>query len=151
MNGLQNTLFVGMGLAGVIAVGVLLSACGSKSNATTTQISENPNQAYSVKHGEQTLKKKYLLLDVRSAKEYQANGFKEAVAIPYSEIADKIEAVTLGDKNMAIKIYCRSGNRARVAIKTLQKMGYNNLENLRTVSKAGKYLQNNPIYPVQAS
>ncbi len=115
-----------------------LTAC-AKENNTETQI--KPQQQI------QLSKQNYLLIDVRTPREYAQNGLKEAVSIPYDAIKNNIDKFTNGNKDIAIKVYCRSGNRAGSAMKTLKSMGYNNIESLRTVVGASNYLENNPIYP----
>ncbi len=125
-----------------------LTACAKQKNAdvanttTKTGTSNNNKQA----EDQPTRAKNYLLLDVRSQVEYSRDGLKEAISIPYKDIENKINSITGGNKNIPIKVHCRSGNRAGVAIQTLQKMGYSNVENLRTLAGAITYLENNPIY-----
>ncbi len=115
-----------------------LTAC-AKENNTETQI--KPQQQI------QLAKQNYLLIDVRTPREYVQNGLKEAVSIPYDDIKNNIDKFTNGNKNTTIKVYCRSGNRAESAIEILKSMGYNNVESLRTLAGATNYLENNPIYP----
>ncbi len=114
--------------------------------STVSNDSQVNSQVGSQLDKQQALKKNYLLLDVRSQFEYSRDGLTEAVSIPYRDIEDKITAITGGDKNIAIKVHCRSGNRAGVAIETLQKMGYSNVENVHTLAGAITYLEENPIY-----
>ncbi len=135
-----------------------VTACAKQNNTEivhstkTTKVStvNNGNQVDSQVGSQldkqQALKKNYLLLDVRSQFEYSRDGLTEAVSIPYRDIEDKITAITGGDKNIPIKVHCRSGNRAGVAIETLQKMGYSNVENVHTLAGAITYLGENPIY-----
>ncbi len=115
-----------------------LTAC-AKENKVEIQI----NQQQQI----QLAKQNYLLIDVRTPQEYAQNGLKEAVSIPYDEIKNNIDKFTNGNKDIVIKVYCRSGNRAGSAIEILKSMGYNNVESLRTVVGASNYLENNPIYP----
>ncbi len=75
------------------------------------------------------------------------NHSNKSKSIPYDDIKNNIDKFTNGNKNTAIKVYCRSGNRAGSAIEILKSMGYNNVENLRTLAGATNYLENNPIYP----
>ncbi len=115
-----------------------LTACEKENNA---EIQINQQQQI------QLAKQNYLLIDVRTPREYAQNGLQEAVSIPYDEIKNNIDKFTNGNKDIAIKVYCRSGNRAGSAIEILKSMGYNNVESLRTVVGASNYLENNPIYP----
>lgn len=71
-----------------------------------------------------------LLLDVRSAQEYQEGHLEGAILIPEYEIAKNIEKI-IGDKQQEIIIYCTSGSRSKKACKTMRQKGYSNLYNLR--------------------
>jgi len=64
-----------------------------------------------------------VILDVRTAREYEAGHLKNAVNIPYTEIAEKI-AAHVEDMEEEITVYCRSGQRSAIAKNTLDKMGY---------------------------
>ena len=67
-------------------------------------------------------------IDVRSAREFAQGHLKNAVNIPYDEIADKI-ATLAPNKEHPIHLYCRSGNRANIALQTLKTLGYHNVIN----------------------
>lgn len=69
-----------------------------------------------------------LILDVRTREEYQQQHVQEAINIPYTEISHRIAAITM-DHQTPIILYCRSGNRARTAEKTLRELGYTQIEN----------------------
>jgi len=68
-------------------------------------------------------------IDVRSDKEWNSGHLDGAVHIPHTEITEKIVSLT-DDKNAPIKLYCRSGGRAGIAKKELEKMGYKNVTNV---------------------
>lgn len=68
-------------------------------------------------------------IDVRSAGEYQSGHVSQAVNIPHTEIAMRIEEVTR-DKDAEILVYCRSGRRSGIARETLLNLGYTNVVNL---------------------
>lgn len=69
-----------------------------------------------------------LVVDVRTASEYEQGHIKEAINIPYEEIANQIAAVA-PDRDTPIVLYCRSGRRAGVAEQALHQMGYRQIEN----------------------
>jgi rhodanese-related sulfurtransferase len=73
-------------------------------------------------------KKGMMLIDVRSAREYEQGHIPGAVNIPLQDIGDKIRKVK---KDKELVIYCRSGNQSIWAIKRLMGMGYKNLFNLK--------------------
>ena len=69
-----------------------------------------------------------VFIDVRTVEEYKSGHIENAVNIPHNIIKDKIAAVTQ-DKNSVIKLYCQSGNRAGIAKKILEELGYKNVVN----------------------
>ena len=71
---------------------------------------------------------KVIVLDVRTAEEYNSGHIDGAVHIPYEIIGDKIAALS-EDKESDIVVYCRSGRRSGIAQKTLQEMGYTRVVN----------------------
>lgn len=68
-----------------------------------------------------------LIVDVRSAAEYQAGHFPGALNIPVDEIGAR--TAELGDKGKPIVVYCRSGRRSGIAKRQLEKAGFTNVVN----------------------
>lgn len=68
-------------------------------------------------------------VDVRTQAEFDAGHLDGAALIPYNVISSKIFAV-VKDKNQPINLYCRSGRRAEIALRTLERLGYTNVQNL---------------------
>ncbi|MCL2498916.1 MAG: rhodanese-like domain-containing protein [Defluviitaleaceae bacterium] len=64
-----------------------------------------------------------LILDVRTASEYNAGHIRKAVLLPVDEI-DYKAADVCGDKDALILIYCRSGVRSQTALLKMLYMGY---------------------------
>jgi phage shock protein E len=73
----------------------------------------------------------YILIDVRTAAEYENGHIPSAILIPYDTIAADPPTT---DKNALIILYCRTGRRSGIAYETLSKMGYKNLVNFGAVS-----------------
>ena len=69
-----------------------------------------------------------LVIDVRTLGEYQAAHVREAVNIPYDEIAGRIAAF-VPNRDARIVLYCRSGRRSGIAEQTLRKLGYQQVVN----------------------
>jgi phage shock protein E len=67
-------------------------------------------------------------IDVRTAEEYAAGHVPTATNIPFGVIAANINSLTT-DKNARIHLYCKSGRRADIALKTLQSLGYTKVTN----------------------
>ena len=73
-----------------------------------------------------TEEKNYIILDVRTAAEYNERHIPGAINIPNEAIGtDAIPE--LPDKDQLILVYCRSGNRSKQASEKLVKLGYTNV------------------------
>jgi phage shock protein E len=68
-----------------------------------------------------------LVVDVRTPAEYSSGHFKGAVNIPLAELPHRVSE--FGEKNKAIVVYCRSGNRSSKARKFLIDQGYTDVIN----------------------
>ncbi|HEY6011593.1 MAG TPA: rhodanese-like domain-containing protein [Nitrospirota bacterium] len=73
-------------------------------------------------------KKGYVLLDVRTDKEFGGGHIPGAVHVPLAEIGDRVKKLK---KDKDLVVYCQTGNRSIWAIKRLMGMGYTNLFNLK--------------------
>lgn len=83
---------------------------------------------------------KPLWVDVRTQAEFDAGHLQDAVLIPYDVISTHIGKLAK-NKNQPINLYCRSGRRAEIALRTLERLGYTNIQNLGsydTLKKQGK-------------
>lgn len=70
------------------------------------------------------LDKNYAFLDVRTESEYTSGHIPNSLHIPLQEIQGRIsELENIKEKN--IIVYCRSGARSSMALKSLLKNGYN--------------------------
>ena len=72
--------------------------------------------------------KDVIIIDVRSQEEWDGGHLANAVHIPHTEIAERIEEVTK-DKSAKIITYCKVGGRAGMAKTTLEEAGFTNVEN----------------------
>ncbi|MGB0899799.1 MAG: rhodanese-like domain-containing protein, partial [Psychrobium sp.] len=76
----------------------------------------------------QDIKQGVLVVDVRTAKEFDTGHIKNALNIPYDIAVNQFTALGI-DKDRRIVLYCRSGNRSGKAITALTEAGYTNLHN----------------------
>lgn len=67
-----------------------------------------------------------IVVDVRTAEEFESGHIEGAVLIPNESISDTQPAL-LSDLDAEILIYCRSGNRSAQAAKKLLAIGYTNV------------------------
>lgn len=72
-----------------------------------------------------------ILIDVRTKEEYEEKHIKGAVNIPLSDIED---GNINYDKDTAIIVYCRSGNRSATAAKELITLGYTSIYDLGSIN-----------------
>lgn len=79
-----------------------------------------------------------LWIDVRTQGEFNGGHVSSAHNIPHSDIAKRIHELS-ADKSQEILLYCRSGNRAGVALRTLTSMGYTNVKNVGGYDDAVAY------------
>ena len=64
--------------------------------------------------------KEYIIVDVRTKEEYDISHVKDAINIPYDVIDETIDL----DKDKNIFVYCKSGNRSKIAYNKLTSLGY---------------------------
>lgn len=77
---------------------------------------------------------RHVLLDVRSEAEWQINGVKGSLNIPHTRV--KAEAKKLPtDKGTPIIAYCSSGTRVKIALLSLNELGYFNVVNAVTLER----------------
>jgi len=78
---------------------------------------------------------KTVWIDVRSLDEYNEDHISNTEHIPHTEIVAQISDLDL-DKSAPIKLFCRSGVRAGLALTALQDLGYTNVENVGGITDA---------------
>jgi len=67
-----------------------------------------------------------LIVDVRTRTEYESGYIHEAYNVPLDQIKKSFKNIT-ENKDDKILVYCRSGNRSKVAARILTEMGYTNV------------------------
>lgn len=75
------------------------------------------------------VKKGALLLDVRTPKEFADKHLDGALNIPHDELPSRLEALK-DKKNADIVVYCHSGRRSALAVKTLREAGFTKVHDL---------------------
>lgn len=74
-----------------------------------------------------------ILLDVRTKDEYADVHLENAHLLPVQELSqESLAQIGLGNdmKDAEIIIYCRSGNRSKMAYDTMESLGYTNIKSL---------------------
>lgn len=69
-----------------------------------------------------------LLLDVRSAEEYQDGHASGSISLPVERLANQIAGITgVAGRGRSLLLYCSNGKRSRIAAQVLQRLGYQKL------------------------
>ncbi len=76
-----------------------------------------------------------LVVDVRSSGEYSGGHLPNAVNIPLGELKEALP-IRVPDKNQVLLLHCLSGTRSAIAKRQLKGMGYQNVFNLGSYSRA---------------
>lgn len=109
-------------LIAALAAALSLGGC-SANDAPITYTSIPASEAKALMYSETD----YIILDVRTEKEYADGHIPDAILIPDYEIAERAEN-ELTDKSQLILVYCRSGRRSKNAAEKLAEMGYSNVK-----------------------
>ena len=103
-------------LLSVFLAAALLTGCGG-GKADYQQISQD--EAYRMMQEETVV-----VLDVREQSEYDAGHIPDAVLLPVGSIGEESAAAVIPEKDTAVLVYCRSGNRSKTAAAALAELGY---------------------------
>lgn len=105
---------------------VLLAGCsapvGESGGAAGAYVQTTAEEAVEMMQDRQD----YVILDVRTPEEFAEKHIPGAINIP-NEAIGKEEIAELPDKDQAIFVYCRSGNRSKQASEKLVALGYTNI------------------------
>ena len=108
-----------------------LCGCGSAQSSETNGGKEQSMAAFQRVSSDEAAKMMaeesgYLIVDVRTAKEYADGHIPHAINIPNESIGGAAPK-ELPDKNQKIFVYCRSGARSVQASEKLAGLGYTNI------------------------
>ena len=93
----------------------------------------------SAKEAAEHIEKGAMVIDVRSANEFESGHLLQAYNFPL----DRIEMTVPGevrDKSKVLLLHCSTGVRSNLAKKKLEELGYKNVFNLGSYERAGKIL-----------
>ncbi len=80
-----------------------------------------------------------VVIDVRTPGEYTQGHVEGAINLPHDTIGAQI-ASAVPDRTTSIILYCRSGRRSALALESLKRLGYSNVENYGGLDEAKKRL-----------
>jgi len=114
----------------VLILVMTMAACGDSLKPTQNEEQVQENKAMYHKISQEEAKERIdngvLSIDVREQDEYDSGHIVGAVLSPVGNIGNDIVNIAK-DKDTEILIYCRSGNRSRVASDALVALGYTNV------------------------
>lgn len=100
---------------------LLLSGCGGgEKEVSYRQISQEEAK-------EMMDTQEVIVLDVREQDEYDGGHIPGAVLLPVGTIEVDTAATVIPEKDAAVLVYCRSGNRSKTASSALAELGYTNI------------------------
>ena len=73
---------------------------------------------------------KVILLDVRTGQEFAQGHIPGAKLLPFDTIREGTASGLIKDKTTPVIVYCQSGRRSALALKTLQSLGYSSVRDL---------------------
>lgn len=76
-------------------------------------------------------------LDVRSAEEHATDHIKGDKQVDYKHVVKSVEKA-YPDKSTPLRLYCRSGRRAGIAMTLLKEAGYKDVKNMGSINEARK-------------
>lgn len=114
----------------------LLCGCGLESGNTPKKI--NCDEKEKIMNSEDPNQRPAVLIDVRTADEYNEKHLDNAINMPYDSVADEIKTHTEIRFDTPIIVYCENGNRSNQAANDLTKAGYSKVYDLGTMSNCKK-------------
>lgn len=106
-----------------VAVAIFASLQYTAKATTQPSIQSSPYLIERVKNND------WMLIDVRSPEEFAEGHIPGAVNMPYDAIDDYINELE-GNKEKTIIVYCRSGRRAKLAMKVLEALEFSEVMHL---------------------
>lgn len=112
------------GLFVLLALFVL--GCGQKPQKEEIVTEQNSYQQISAEEAKRMMDEleDEIVLDVREQNEYDAGHVPAAVLLPVGDIEEMAAAAVIPTKDTVVLVYCRSGNRSKMASEALVKLGY---------------------------
>ncbi|MGH9589506.1 MAG: rhodanese-like domain-containing protein [Terracidiphilus sp.] len=93
-----------------------------------------------VKDAHECLRKGALIVDVRTPAEFNTRHLPEAINLPVDQIESTLPP-HVTDKNQPILLHCHAGRRSAAAMKKLNAIGYINVYNLGSYTRAERIVK----------
>lgn len=107
-----------------LILSILLTACTAGNDSVFMNQSENSYQRITAEKAKEMMDAgNVVVVDVRTAEEYQEAHISGAVLVPYESMGDTL-LDALPDEDAILLVYCRSGSRSKQASEKLIELGY---------------------------
>jgi phage shock protein E len=128
-------------LAVVVSV---LTGCASRPASQRTAVQDASRYAdpEALRELISAYSERYVLVDVRTAAEYDAGHIPTAINIPYDRIA---ETPPSADRKELIIVYCASGMRSAAAKRSLDALGYVRVVDFGSISRWKGAIDRSPL------
>ena len=112
----------------IMLIGLMMTLllCGCASNTSDNNIGYEKITSEAAKELMDT-KTDYVIIDARTSEEFEEGHIPGAILLPDYDVREKAEEM-LTDKDQLILVYCRSGNRSKIASNDLVELGYTNVK-----------------------
>ena len=140
---MKKNKFLAVSMAAVLSI--TLVGCSSTSTSTSSS-DNNTNTVVKAMSGEDLNKiekddkekEKYLVIDVRDAKEYKEGHVKHAINIPHTDIEKEAERISAW-KEKPVVVYCNTGKKSKEAAEKLTKAGFKDVSDAKGVKEYKDY------------
>lgn len=108
-----------------VLLALFVLGCGQKPQKEEIVTEQNSYQQISAEEAKRMMDEleDEIVLDVREQNEYDAGHVPAAVLLPVGDI-EEMAAAVIPTKDTVVLVYCRSGNRSKMASEALVKLGY---------------------------
>ncbi|MBE6932224.1 MAG: rhodanese-like domain-containing protein [Ruminococcaceae bacterium] len=113
----------------VLALLLALTGCGQpEQSANESAPAENTYQQITQEEAKEMMDDSdVIILDVREQDEFDGGHIPGAALLPVGTITEESAAAVIPEKDSVVLVYCRSGNRSKVASQALVEIGYTNI------------------------
>ncbi|MFC1998876.1 rhodanese-like domain-containing protein [Chloroflexota bacterium] len=107
---------------------MLIGACGGGTSVASDISDSSVQEAYEILQSNVT-NAGFVVLDIRTPKEYAAGYIEDAINIDYyaSTFRDDVDEL---DKNKTYLVYCRTANRSGAAMPIFEELGFETVYNM---------------------
>jgi len=109
----------------ILLVFTMLISCNTSNQIATSETEEQLGvyQKISAEDAKDMMTEDVVVLDVRTSEEYAQGHIEGSILLPLDSILNG-DTQVLEDFSQTILVYCRSGNRSKVAAEALIELGY---------------------------